>query len=478
MNMKGRAIILAVIYSAVISLISVNAQESSGIIVRRLPFNTSASGEISPSISGDGLVFCSDRRTSGLVERTSFDNRHLYNLFFVERKDSVWRKPVELKNERNGLFNNGPLCFAPDGKTVYFTSEIETGAASKDRKFRNHSGIFIGEMVGTQIISIRPFKYNNPVYNLGQPSISRDGKLLFFTSDMPGGLGGSDIYYCEFINNDWSSPVNPGSNINSSVTDNYPFIHPAGRLYFSSNRPGGTGGLDIYCSIRTGLSWGKPARLPAPINSASDDFAYSARPDLLEGFFSSNRRRSDDIYEFVTTIMRKASCDSLQQNNLCYEFVEENAVKYDTIPFSFKWRFGDGEKATGNPVVHCFTKPGKYLVQLDVVNLVTKEVTPNEKSSLLDVQAIEQPYITCSDRAFAGDPLEFSADSTNLPGWDISRYYWNFQDETVAEGKNVSKTYKQPGVYNIQLIVSSKPDSGGNSRDACISKNIVIVRKP
>jgi hypothetical protein len=295
---------------------------------------------------------------------------------------------------------------------------------------------------------------------------------------MPGGLGGSDIYYCEFINNDWSSPVNPGSNINSSVTDNYPFIHPAGRLYFSSNRPGGTGGLDIYCSIRTGLSWGKPARLPAPINSASDDFAYSARPDLLEGFFSSNRRRSDDIYEFVTTIMRKASCDSLQQNNLCYEFVEENAVKYDTIPFSFKWRFGDGEKATGNPVVHCFTKPGKYLVQLDVVNLVTKEVTPNEKSSLLDVQAIEQPYITCSDRAFAGDPLEFSADSTNLPGWDISRYYWNFQDETVAEGKNVSKTYKQPGVYNIQLIVSSKPDSGGNSRDACISKNIVIVRKP
>jgi PKD repeat protein len=476
--MNGRAIILAIIYSAALSLTNLDAQESSGITISRLPFNTSGSSEISPSIFNDGLIFCSDRRTSGLVERTSFDNRNLYNLYLAGRTDSVWQKPVELKSDRNGLFNNGPFCVAPDGKSVYFTSEIETGAPSKSRKFRNHSGIFIGELTGAQINAIRPFKYNNPSYNVGQPSVSKDGRFLFFSSDMPGGAGGSDIYYCELINNDWSSPVNCGTIVNSTSADNYPFIHPSGRLYFSSNRQGGYGGLDIYWTIRNGNSWEIPVRLPAPVNSASDDFAYTAGADLLEGYFVSNRRRSDDIYEFIDTIIRKASCDTLQQNDYCYEFVEENAVKFDTIPFKLNWKFGDGETASGSRVVHCFSKPGKYLVQLDAVNMVTKEVKVNEKSSILDVQAIEQAYITCSDKAFAGDELKFSADSTNLPGWDISRYYWNFEDESMAEGKNVSKTYKQAGVYNIQLIVTSRTEPGGLSKEACVSKNIVIVKKP
>lgn len=476
--MGKRVLIITIILSAIISLTATFAQESSGIIVTRLPFNNSAFSDISPSISTDGIIFCSDRRTSGLVERTSFDDRRLYNLYFAKGRDSIWEKPVELKNERNGFFNNGPLCITPGGKTVYFTSEIETGAPTKSKKFMNHSGIYTGELSGTEITGIKPFKYNNPEYNIGQPSISQDGKYLFFASDMPGGSGGSDIYYCEFINNDWSTPVNAGNIINSAGTDNYPFIHPSGRLYFSSNRKGGLGGLDIYYSARRGDSWEKPARIPAPLNSSSDDFAYTAQADLLKGYFASNRRKNDDIYQFLTTIIRKYTCDLVQENSYCYEFVEENAIKYDSIPFRYEWRFGDGEKALGDHVEHCYAKPGTYMVQLDVVNLVTNKVTANEKSNILEVKAIDQPYITCPDSAFTGDFLKFSADSTNLPGWDISRYYWNFDDETVAVGKNVTKTYRQPGRYNVQLIVSSRADAGGYSKDACGSKNILISLKP
>ena len=87
--------------------------------------------------------------------------------------------------------------------------------------------------------------------------------------------------------------------------------------------------------------------LQEPINSASDDFAFVAQPDLQKGYFSSNRRRNDDIYEFTTTIIRKTTCDTLEINNYCYEFVEENAIKYDSMPFRFEWRFGDGNKAIG-----------------------------------------------------------------------------------------------------------------------------------
>jgi PKD repeat protein len=97
---------------------------------------------------------------------------------------------------------------------------------------------------------------------------------------------------------------------------------------------------------------------------------------------------------------------------------------------------------------------------------------------MLKVEEIEQPYISCPETADAGALLKFSADSTNLPGWDISRYYWNFDDETIAIGKNVEKAYPKPGNYSIQLIVSTKPETGGMIREACVTKNISILRRP
>jgi len=475
---KGATIIIFMLITVLSETLSFS-QEMSPYKVTRLSLNISGFSDIAPVIFHDGIIFCSDRRLSGVTDRTSFDNRRLYNIYIAEKKDtSDWRKPFLVKNERSAQFNTGPLCVAPDGKTVYFTSEIETGVPSRSKKFRNKSGIFEAELSGLELLSIKPFKYNNPGYNIGQPSISSDGKYLFFASDMPGGQGGSDIYFCESVDGSWSNPVNMGPNVNSPETDNYPCIHSSGRFYFASNRTGGTGGLDVYSSDFRDGSWETPVRLPEPVNSSSDDFAFIAQPDLQTGYFSSNRRRNDDIYEFTTTVIRKSSCDTLEINNYCYEFVEENAVKYDTIPFRFEWKFGDGSKAIGRIVEHCYSGPGTYLVQLDVTNLVTKEISLNEKSQTLVIQDIEQPYISSPDVAEADAKLQFSADSTNLPGWDIARYYWNFGDETIAIGKNVEKSFRRPGNYTIQLIVSTKPEEGGMVREACISKNISIIRRP
>jgi hypothetical protein len=475
---RGIAIFILSLFG-VLSETGAPAQESSPYAVKRLSINTSGFSDISPVIIKDGIMFCSDRRLSGVTDRTSFDNRRLYNVYIAERMDTTdWRKPVAVKSERSALFNTGPLCVGPDGKTVWFTSEIETGVPSRNRKFRNHSGIFTAELSGQQLLSIKPFKFNSNQYDLGQPSISTDGKYLYFASDMPGGQGGSDIFYCEYVNGDWSAPVNLGPKVNSVGTDNYPCFHTSGKLYFSSNRQGGAGGLDVYYSDFIDGSWETPVRLAEPINSASDDFAFVAMPDLQEGYFTSNRRRNDDIYEFKATIIRKTSCTPLEKNSYCYEFVEENAMKYDSMPFKFEWRFGDGKTGIGRIIEHCYEKPGTYQVQLDVTNLVTKKVTVNEKSEKLVVEDIEQPYISCYDAAEAGAALKFNADSTYLPGWDISQYYWNFGDETIAIGKNVEKTYLRPGTYNIQLIVSTKPVTGGTAREACVSKNITIIRRP
>jgi hypothetical protein len=456
-----------------------NGQQPSVYKVEKMSFNSTGFSEISPVIVNNGLVFCSDRRFSIVKDRTSFDGRRLYNIYKAEMKDSSeWGKPKEIKGERNSLFNNGPFCIAPDGKTVYFTSEIETGAPAKKRNFINHSGIFIAELTGTILGPLRPFKYNSPDYDLGQPSLSSDGKYLFFASNMPGGQGGSDLFYCELVNGEWSEPVNFGPQINSPGTDNFPSCHPSGRLFFTSDRSGGIGNLDIYFTTLSEGKWGEPVLLPEPINSTSDDFSIFVRDDLQKGYFSSNRSRSDDIYIFESTIKRKLACDEISLNSYCYRFEEENSSKYDTLPFRYDWNFGDGEKASGVVVEHCFNGPGTYIVQLDVMNLVTNVVSYNEKSDTLVVTKIEQAYISGPDSIIAGEKISLNADETYLPGWKIVQYYWNFGDETIAVGNRTDKTFLKPGIYNIQLMVSAEPEPGGQTKEACVSKNIIVLNKP
>lgn len=469
--------ILHIIFILTIIQVTCRAQSKEPPIYRvtKVSFNEGAYSEISPVIVKDGIIFCSNRRFSGLKDRTTFEGRRLYNIYKVVKKDTVWEKPEEIKSERANLFNIGPLCIAPDDKTVYFTSEIETGKAAKKRNFKNHSGIFIAELSGTNLSPVRPFPYNNPQYNIGQPSISRDGKYLFFVSTIPGGQGGSDIYYCEWNNGEWNAPVNPGPSVNSSANENYPFMHPSGKLYFSSGRPGGMGKMDVYYTMLYLGKWEAPVAMPEPINSPSDDFAFIAEDDMQTGYFSSDRRRTDDIYKFASTIIRKASCDTLVENNYCYQMVEENAIKFDTLPFRYEWKFGDGNKGVGASVIHCYSGPGSYLIQLDVVNLITKEILYNEKTYNLEIKKVEQPYISGPDKGTAALNLKFSADSTNLPEWTISRYYWNFGDETALIGKDVDKKYMKPGTYNIQLIVTAEPEPGGVIREACVCKNITIT---
>lgn len=451
-------------------------QKPSTYMVEELSVSDKFHSDISPVAYQDGILFCSNRRFSSVFDRKSFKNKRIYNLFFSSKSDSVrWSNPKKVLNERSKKFNVGPLCISADGKTIYLTSEVEVGIVTANKTYKNHSGIFIGEYSNGQIRNLKPFKYNSDQYDVGHPSISVDGKYLYFASNMPGGYGGSDIWYSELVNGEWSKPINMGQTVNTSSTENYPFSSNSGRLYFSSDKNGGYGKLDVYYTSLVDGQWNTPVAMVEPINSSDDDFAFFIDRDGLSGYFSSDRNGLDNLYSFSSTIIRKESCNEMMENYYCYEFFEENAVKYDTIPFMFYWHFGDGDTASGNIVEHCFAGPGDYVITLDSKNLVTDSITYNDKVYYLTIADAEQAYITSADTVMVNQPLQLSAKETNLPGWDIDRYYWNFDDESVDVGEDVTKRWSQPGIYDIQLIVTSSPDEKNSARETCVGKRIVVI---
>jgi hypothetical protein len=261
-------------------------------------------------------------------------------------------------------------------------------------------------------------------------------------------------------------------------------MHPSGRLYFSSDRPSSApymGNMDVYYTWLVNGIWDTPVSLPEPINSKDDDFAFVADDNLREGYFTRIAGSTSDILSFKSTMIRKASCDSMQVDSYCYRFEEANAVRFDTvnkIPFVYTWNFGDGKSDTGVMVEHCFPGPGKYKVTVDIKNTVTKELKKDEKTIDLDITAIEQPYISAPDFCLEGQQITLNADSTYLPGWNISQYYWNFGDESFAIGKQVPHKFIKAGEYNVQLIVTSAPEAGGAVKEKCVSKNIRVKRIP
>jgi outer membrane protein OmpA-like peptidoglycan-associated protein len=145
------------------------------------------------------------------------------------------------------------------------------------------------------------FPYNSNQYSCAHPTISRDGQELYFVSDMPGGMGGSDIYLCKKEGAIWGQPQNL-KEVNTAGEEMFPFIADNGSLYFSSDGHFGLGGLDIYVISKVDNKWSKIANLGAPLKSSTDDFAYTENESGSRGYFTSNRAGGigdDDIYNFV-----------------------------------------------------------------------------------------------------------------------------------------------------------------------------------
>lgn len=445
----------------------------------QLPFNSKYNDEFSPVFYEDGIVFCSNRRGNVFFDYVDeISDKPLYNLYYVEQTGKTgWGKVKLLSKEINSSFNEGPATFNNRQNTIYFTRN--TNAQRRFRNIidrKNYLGIYYSKQSKEGDWSLpQAFQYNNSEYNVAHPSLSEDGNFLFFSSDMPGGYGGSDIYVCENVNGNWKEPVNLGPMVNTNKNEGFPFIHSSGRLYFSSDKEGGIGRLDIYYTEMVNNEWIMPIPLESPINSKYDDYGYIIDPFKKNGYFSSNRQRSDDIYSFNSLYPLFENIKRMEKNNYCYVFFEEGAQNPDSMNFSYEWDLGDGTKIRGNEVDHCFTGPGDYTVLLNVIDKLTGEVYFNEATYQVLVEDIEQVYISCPDTVIVGQVVEFDGKRTNLKNFDIRTYHWDLGDGRRTRGISTTHIYTSPGEYIVQLGVTSRPDKQGNAEKMGVFKNIVVL---
>ncbi|WP_375239155.1 OmpA family protein [Aurantibacter sp.] len=214
---------------------------------------------------------------------------------------------VRILNEINTKWHDGPTTITSDGKSMYFSSEsfnVNKGF-KKEKTFgeikkRGEIYLFRASRINNKWTKKTPLPFNNIEYSIRNPSISSDGKTLYFSSNMPGGFGGEDLWKVNVNQNSYGEPKNLGSTINSINDESFPFITNNNVLYFSSNRtselggPEGLGGLDVYM-INLNKNQ-EIINLGTPINSEKDDFYFSLNENKKIGFLSSNREGSDNIY--------------------------------------------------------------------------------------------------------------------------------------------------------------------------------------
>ena len=220
----------------------------------------------------------------------------IYKVIYNE--DNTFSAAVA-EEELNSKYNDGPLAISADGGTVYFASEsfrekLYVKDAAKKLKFSNIN-LFKATKTEGKWGNIQPLPFNSKEFSTSNPSLSKDGKTLYFSSNMPGSIGGVDIWKVAINGDDnYGTPENLGAKINTEGRESFPFISDDNRLYFSSDSHNGFGGLDVFY---IDLSKNKEViNAGKPVNSEKDDFAFTYNNSKKVGFFSSNRTGQDDIY--------------------------------------------------------------------------------------------------------------------------------------------------------------------------------------
>jgi outer membrane protein OmpA-like peptidoglycan-associated protein/tetratricopeptide (TPR) repeat protein len=270
--------------------------------------NLDISGQaLGHAVYKNGLVYSHGRR------KPPINLMQIFDLDFAERIDSLNFGSVDGSTFDSIQFisHEGSPTFTSDLTKMYFTANaaiVKDGKIIKEMEDATRKGvinlkIYEASIINGKLTKLTELPFNNKSYNCTHPHINSDGSALYFTSDMPGGIGGYDLYVVrkDKKTGNWLDPVNMGKSVNSEEHDIFPFTHK-GVFFYSSKGLNGYGGYDIYAArlLPNGMA-ASPKNMGRPYNSFRDDFAYVAYGDGMTGYFASNRGNDDgddEIYYF------------------------------------------------------------------------------------------------------------------------------------------------------------------------------------
>ena len=246
------------------------------------------------------VFFTSARNTSR--RENGMDDQPYLDLYKAIRNTDGTLSQATAVAELNTKWHDGPATITSDGTTIYYTTESfnENAFQKNKEKHLKFSQIYLYKATKTEAGTwgnSKALPINNKDYSLRSPSISKDGKTLYFSSDMPGGFGGHDIWKVSVDGDTYGTPENLGANINTEGNESFPSIQDDGILFFSSNGRQGLGGYDVF--KQNTITNEKATNLGEPVNTQKDDFSFSYNLDKNVGYFSSNREGNDDIYQAI-----------------------------------------------------------------------------------------------------------------------------------------------------------------------------------
>lgn len=270
--------------------------------VSPVEFN-SAQADFGAVVFEDQVLFTSDREVDIAIKRKYAWNEHPYlNVFSTKDKEGEQADVDLFAEELKSHFHDGPLSIRPDGRQLLLTrSNMGTVFPKLDDHGVNHLKLHIANRVADGSWGpLTELAFNGDGYSTAHGSFSADGKRIYFASDRQGSIGGSDIWYVEKNGDDWSEPVNMGTEINTEGDEMFPVVHKQ-KLYFTSNGHLGLGGLDLFVTALIDEKY-VVKNLGYPMNTNMDDFGIFIREDGHAGFIASNREGGmgdDDIYRFT-----------------------------------------------------------------------------------------------------------------------------------------------------------------------------------
>jgi outer membrane protein OmpA-like peptidoglycan-associated protein len=311
--------------------------------------------DFGPAIIEDELIFSSYTEEAG--KKSDKKNKAFYDLF-----SSDLNLMGNIITDRRKLttmisqYHEGPLTFCEKTGELFLTQSNWENPQELNIVFKKKNirlGIVIYEKTALTWQFKEKFPYNSSEYSVAHPTISESGDTLIFVSDMPGGMGMTDLYYCVRQDTGWSKPINLGPKVNTAGKEMFPFLNSDGSLVFSSDGHAGEGNLDLFYIDFPITQYSQRSTFTNNINSSADDFGLVIHPNQRSGYFSSNREGGvgdDDIYY-------------LKMEDYRFNIMTlSNYTKRALIGANVNIIDGDGQvAATGQS-----DSDGKMLVKLDV----------------------------------------------------------------------------------------------------------------